>query len=69
MLIEIAENRWVLASTVSEVRCYKRDYVERWVVVVETKDAAFDVEFEDEETARRHCLDLVAKINGDSNNG
>lgn len=69
MLIEIAENQWVLASTVSEIRCYKRDYVERWVVIVETKDATFDVEFQSEEEARHRCLDLVAKINGDPNNG
>lgn len=69
MLIEITTNRWVLTSSVSEVRCYKRDHTHRWVVIVETKEASFDTEFEEEELARLHCLNLVAKINGEQNNG
>lgn len=69
MLIEIAENRWILASAVSEVRCYQKDHTYRWVVIVETKEASFDAEFEDEELAREYCLKLVAQINGEKTNG
>jgi hypothetical protein len=69
MLIEVTENRWILASSVSEVICYQKDHTHRWVVIIETKDETFDVEFEDEEPARLHCLNLVAKINGEQNNG
>lgn len=69
MLIEVTENRWILASTISEVRCYQRDHTHRWVVIVETKDESFDTEFEDEEPAHQYCLKLVAQINGEQNNG
>lgn len=69
MLIEIAANRWILASTVSEIRCYQQDHTHRWVVIIETTDAVFDTEFEDEELAREYCLKLVAEINGEKTNG